>query len=104
MRSSRFILPLFALAIVAATSVGFAQNSTAPAATVLTSTGSVQALTAGASRGLQVGGGVNQGDSIVTGENASVGLSFQDGEVLYILGNARVTITTYVYDPANPAQ
>jgi hypothetical protein len=64
--------------------------------------GTVQAQTGpSASRPVRQGDELSQGDTIFTSGNSSAVLKFDDGQVIALTANSRMTITTYQYNPAN---
>jgi FecR protein len=63
--------------------------------------GTVQAQTGpSASRPVRQGDELSQGDTVVTGANSSAVLKFDDGQVVALTSNSRMTITAYQYNPA----
>ncbi len=74
-------------------------------ATVFELTGTVQAIPgAGSPKALRKGDAVEQGETVVTGENSSVVLRFEDGQVAALSARSRMTVTTYNYNKADVAK
>lgn len=64
-------------------------------------TGLVQVQTGpGAPRVVRQGDEFTQGDTLITGANSSAVLKFDDGQVVALTSNSRMTITAYQYNPA----
>jgi hypothetical protein len=62
-------------------------------------TGSAQVQTGTATpRTLRTGDEVNQGDNVSTGQNSSLVMKFDDGQVVALTSNSRMTVTTYQYN------
>ena len=73
----------------------------AGSAVVTAANGSVTAQAGGApARVLRQGDEINQGDTLITGAGASVVLKFDDGQVVALTQNSRMTVTAYQYNPA----
>ena len=73
----------------------------AGAAVVTSAIGPVQIQTGSApARVLRQGDELNQGDTVITGANASVVLKFDDGQVAALTQNSRMQVTAYQYNPA----
>ena len=49
---------------------------------------------------MRQGDEVAQGDTVITGANSSAVLKFDDGQVVALTANSRMTITAYQYNPA----
>jgi hypothetical protein len=63
--------------------------------------GTVQVQTGPASaRPVRQGDELTQGDTIFTGANSAAVLKFDDGQVVALTANSRMTITAYQYNPA----
>src|SRR5262245_10516760 len=85
---------IFGLFLLALAELAFAN------ARVTTVSGTVSAAVgAGPSRTLRQGDTVKQGETVVTGENSSAVLLFDDGQITALTANARLTVTTYTYNP-----
>jgi hypothetical protein len=79
----------------------FADLALAAGAVATSVTGTVQVQTGPASpRPVRQGDELNQGDTIVTGANSAAVLKFDDGQVVALTANSRMTITAYQYNPA----
>jgi hypothetical protein len=75
--------------------VAFAQG----AAVVASLTGTARVQTGAATpRTLRQGDEVRQGDTVSTAANSSVVLKFDDGEIVALTQNSRMTITAYQYE------
>jgi len=73
----------------------------AGAAVVTAASGPVQVQTGTApARPLRQGDELNQGDTVITGANASVVIKFDDGQVAALTQNSRMAVTAYQYNPA----
>jgi hypothetical protein len=89
----RTISVLFALFALAFTELVFASA----VVTSLTGTVQVQIGTAPA-RLLRQGDRVNQGDTVSTGSASSAVLKFDDGQVVALTANSRMTVTSYQFN------
>jgi hypothetical protein len=79
----------------------FTDLALAAGAVATSVTGTVQVQTGPASpRPVRQGDELNQGDTIVTGANSAAVLKFDDGQVVALTANSRMTITAYQYNPA----
>lgn len=68
-------------------------------------TGTAQAIPgAGAPRSLRNGDEVDQGDTVATGENSSLILRFDDGQVVALASRSRMVVNAYAYNRAEPAK
>ena len=80
-----------------------AEFASAQVATVFDVSGAVQAIPgAGSPRALRKGDSLNQGETIVTADGASIVLRFEDGQVVALTPRSRFTISNYTYDRAAP--
>jgi hypothetical protein len=80
----------------------FANLAVAAGAVATSVTGTVQVQTGPASpKPVRQGDEVTQGDTISTGANSSAVLKFDDGQVVALTSNSRMTVTSYQYNPAN---
>ena len=67
-------------------------------AIVTSLTGPVQVQSGdAAAHALRLGDTVRQGDTVITGPQASVVLRFEDGQITALAANSRMTVTTYNY-------
>ncbi len=74
-------------------------------AVVSSLTGTAQAIPgAGAPRTLRVGDSVEQGETIATGDNSSLVLRFEDGQVVALTSRSRMAVNSYTYNQAEPAK
>jgi hypothetical protein len=90
---------------MAATLALMCQLALAQVAVIDALTGTAQAIPgAGAPRALKKGDNVNQGETVTTGAASSVVLRFEDGQVVALTANARMAISSYVYNKAEPAK
>ncbi len=69
----------------------------------VTGTASAQVGT-GAARTLKKGDIVNQGETVSTSAKSLLILRFPDGQVASLVSNSKMTIDTYVYNPADAAK
>jgi hypothetical protein len=68
-------------------------------------TGTAQAIPgAGAPRTLRIGDDVNQGETVATGENSSLVLRFEDGQIVALTARSRMTVNAYTYNRTEPAK
>jgi hypothetical protein len=90
------------LAVLMALMALFVTDLALAAGAVATSvTGTVQVQTGPASpRPVRQGDELSQGDTLVTGANSAAVLKFDDGQVVALTSNSRMTITAYQYNPA----
>ncbi len=99
MKSAKLLAFFLGAALSCMAELAFAQ-----AATLFELSGTAQAIpNVGAPRTLRMGDTLNQGDTVATGANSSAVLQFADGHVVALSGASRATITTYMFDQANPA-
>jgi hypothetical protein len=81
------------------------QLALAAPAVVSALTGTAQAIpSAGAPRALRVGDDVNQGETVATGENSSIVLRFEDGQVVALTARSRMAVNAYTYNRTDPAK
>ncbi len=81
------------------------QLALAAPAVVSTLTGTAQAIPgAGAPRALRIGDNVEQGETIATGDNSSLVLRFEDGQVVALTSRSRMAVNSYTYNQAEPAK
>jgi hypothetical protein len=81
------------------------QLALAAPAVVSSLTGTAQAIPgAGAPRTLRVGDDVNQGETVATGDNSSVVLRFEDGQIVALTARSRMAVNAYTYNRAEPAK
>lgn len=67
-------------------------------------TGTAHAIPgAGAPRTLRIGDDVNQGETVATGENSSIVLRFEDGQVVALTARSRMAVNAYTYNRTEPA-
>jgi hypothetical protein len=86
---------------LAAMTLFFADLAIAAGAVATSVTGSAQVLTgASSARPVRQGDELTQSDTIVTGANSAAVLKFDDGQVVALTSNSRMTITSYTYNPA----
>src|SRR5882672_7473052 len=79
----------------------FTDLALAAGAVATSVTGAVQVQTGtGAPRPVRQGDEFLQGETISTGANSAVVLKFDDGQVVALTANSRMTITAYQYNPA----
>jgi hypothetical protein len=79
----------------------FTDLALAAGAVATSITGTVQAQTGTSSaRPVREGDEVRQGDTIFTGSNSAAVLKFDDGQIVALTSNSRMTVTAYQYNPA----
>jgi hypothetical protein len=79
----------------------FTDLALAAGAVATSITGTVQVQTGSASaRPVRQGDDVRQGDTIFTGGNSAAVLKFDDGQIIALTSNSRMTVTAYQYNPA----
>src|SRR5882672_4797013 len=79
----------------------FTDLALAAGAVATSVTGAVQVQTGtGAPRPVRQGDEFLQGETISTGANSAAVLKFDDGQVVALTSNSRMTITAYQYNPA----
>jgi hypothetical protein len=91
MKKLSVLLALFALALA---------DLALASAVVTSATGVTQVQTGPApSRPVRTGDRVNQGDTVTTGSASSLVMKFDDGQVVAMTANSRMTVTSYAYKP-----
>ncbi len=81
------------------------QLALAAPAVVSSLTGTAQAIPgAGAPRTLRVGDDVNQGETVATGDNSSIVLRFEDGQIVALTARSRMAVNAYTYNTTEPAK
>jgi ferric-dicitrate binding protein FerR (iron transport regulator) len=81
------------------------QLALAAPAVVSALTGTAQAIPgAGTPRALRIGDDVNQGETVATGENSSLVLRFEDGQVVALTSRSRMAVNAYTYSRTEPAR
>ena len=81
------------------------QLALAAPAVVSSLTGTAQAIPgAGAPRTLRIGDDVNQGETVATGDNSSIVLRFEDGQIVALAGRSRMVVNAYTYNRTEPAR
>jgi hypothetical protein len=87
--------------LVALMALFFTDLALAAGAVATSVTGTVQVQTGPASpRPVRQGDELSQGDTVVTAANSAAVLKFDDGQVVALTANSRMTITAYQYNPA----
>ncbi|HZS83918.1 MAG TPA: FecR domain-containing protein [Stellaceae bacterium] len=96
----RSILPLagFAVALVLAAPFGMAEEGLR-VGTIKTLRGEARVLGSGAARAAAIGGAVHQDDTIETGKDGALGLTFIDDTTLSLGPNSRIRLSKVVFDP-----
>ncbi len=96
----RYICAAVAVGLVGTSGVGFAQEPPAIAGQVKTVTGSATLTRAGQSEPITAGMNLLSGDQVATAADASLGVTLRDDTTLSLGPNARLTLDSFVFDPA----
>jgi hypothetical protein len=81
------------------------QPALAAPAVISALTGTAQAIPgAGAPRALRIGDDANQGETVATGENSSLVLRFEDGQVVALTSRSRMAVNAYTFNRTDPAK
>jgi hypothetical protein len=89
---------LCALLIFLGAATASAQDTTR-IATIKTLKGMAQVTGAGATSAAQIGGALHQNDTIETGADGAIGLTFVDNTTLSMGPRSRITLTKIVFNP-----
>lgn len=96
----RYIYVALAVGLVGASGIGLAQEPPAIAGQVKTLTGSATLTRAGQSEPITAGMNLLSGDQVATAADASLGVTLRDDTTLSLGPNARLTLDSFVFDPA----
>ncbi|KJV11040.1 hypothetical protein VZ95_00970 [Elstera litoralis] len=89
-----------ALGLASVSGAGHAQEPPAIAGQVKTLTGSATLTRAGQSEPITAGMNLLSGDQLATAADASLGVTLRDDTTLSLGPNARLTLDSFVFDPA----